>query len=298
MYSRIVVGHDHRAGGADALALAKVIADTTGASLVLAGVIPVGMAPGDVEVVWREEEHAYGEKVRSAAESADGEARVFHSHSVARGISDLAEEIDADLIVVGSSRRGKVGRILAGDIALQVLHGAHCSVAVAPIGYGDAPHALDSIVVGVDGAPEAHAAVVAAVELAGAARAQATLVSVMQPPRPVFGKGGGAMGIGELKAAMREQLEKELEHAASRFGPGAQPERELVEGDPAEALRHAAEGKSLLIVGSRGHGPLGRVLLGSTDAALLRSASTPLVVLPRRAKVVSGSENPTPAAAR
>ena len=298
MYSKIVVGHNHQAGGDDALALAKVIAEATGARLVLAGVIPVGMMPAEAEVVWREEEHTYGERIRSAAETADGEARVFHSHSVARGISDLAEEIGADLIVVGSSRRGKVGRVLAGHTALQVLHGARCSVAVAPIDYADAPHGLDSIVVGVDGAPEAHAAVVAAVELAEAAHAQATLVSVVQPPQPVFGKGGGAMGIGELKAALHEQLEKELRHAASRFGPDARPATEVIEGDPAEALRDAAKGKSLLMIGSRGHGPLGRVLLGSTDADLLRSASTPILVWPRRAKVASRSEEPTPVVAR
>ena len=289
MFNRIVVGHDHRAGGQDALSLARAFAKATGADIVLAGVIPTGMMPAESEVVWTVQEHEFGDKIRASAEDADGEARVFHSHSVARGLSDLAEEVGADLIVVGSSRRGKAGRVLAGNVALQVLHGAHCAVAVAPAEYAEQEHGLTALVVGVDGAPEAHAAVVAAAELAQAAHADVSLVGVVQPPPVVYGKGGGAAGIGELKAAIREQLEKDLEHAASRFGSDAQPETKLVEGDPVEELGKAAEGASLLVVGSRGHGPIGRVLLGSTDSKLLDSAPSPMLVWPRRAEASKAS---------
>ncbi len=285
MFRKIVVAHDHRAGGQDALALARLMGHTTGAELVLAGVVPLGMLPVETDTVWKQEEHDFAERIRAVASDAGAEARVFNSHSVARGLSDLVEEIDADMIVVGSSRRGKAGRILAGDIALQVLHGAHCAVAVAPIGYAEQPlDSVETLVVGVDGAAEAQAAAAAAAELAATAGAQTTLVAVLQPPPPVYGKGGGAAGIGELKDAIREHLEKDLERAAGLFRGGSEPRTTLLEGEPAEQLRAAAEGASLLVVGSRGHGPLGRVLLGSTDADLLESSPCPVLVWPRRAE--------------
>ncbi len=292
MFNRIVVGHDHLAGGQDALALARVIAKATGDELILAGIIPVGLMPTDVEVVWRAEEHEFAENIRSRASDADGEARVFHSHSVARGLSDLAEEVGAGLIVVGASRRGKPGRILAGNIALQVLHGAHCAVGVAPVGYAEhGRDSLDSLVVGVDGAPEAQAAAAVAAGLAAASGAQTTLVSVVQEPPPAYGKGGGAAGIGELKSALGEHLRSDLERAAGAFAGDGKPETKLVEGEPVASLCAAAEDASLLIVGSRGYGPLGRVVLGSTDAELLNSAPSPMLVWPRRAEVPSSSES-------
>ena len=104
MFGKIIVAHDHRDGGRDAHALGCLLAGPADADIVLVGVIPVGMMPADAEVVWRDEEHEFAGKIRDAADDSDGEARVFHSHSVAKGLTDLSEEIGADLIVVGSSR--------------------------------------------------------------------------------------------------------------------------------------------------------------------------------------------------
>lgn len=290
MFRTIIVAHDHRDGGRDALALGRLLARSADANIVLAGVIPVGLMPADVEVVWRDEEHEFADKVRAEADGFDGEARVFHSHSVAKGLTELSEEIGADLIVVGSSRRGKVGQVVAGNIARQVLHGAHCAVAVAPIGYAEQEHdKIDSIVVGVDGVEESQAAARAAAELATAFDANTTLVSVLEPPPVVYGKGGGGGGVNELKAAQREQLERSLDSAAAAFG-SHKPDSQLVEGDPVDALSAAAAEASLLVVGSRGYGPIGRVLLGSTDSKLLDSAPSPMLVWPRRVAAPRASE--------
>jgi nucleotide-binding universal stress UspA family protein len=40
-------------------------------------------------------------------------------------------------------------------------------------------------------------------------------------------------------------------------------------------------GIDLLVCGSRGYGPVRRVLLGTVSAALLRQASVPVLVTPR-----------------
>jgi nucleotide-binding universal stress UspA family protein len=48
-------------------------------------------------------------------------------------------------------------------------------------------------------------------------------------------------------------------------------------------------GSDLLAVGSRGYGPLRAVLLGSVSSALVRSAASPLVVVPRGAAGASAA---------
>jgi nucleotide-binding universal stress UspA family protein len=50
-----------------------------------------------------------------------------------REILDLAEEIGADLIVIGSHGRGAVGRLLLGSVSTAVLHGARCPVLVVRV---------------------------------------------------------------------------------------------------------------------------------------------------------------------
>jgi nucleotide-binding universal stress UspA family protein len=51
-------------------------------------------------------------------------------------ILGLAEEVGADLIIVGSHDRGPIGRFLLGSVSEAVLRGAHCPVLIArPKGY-------------------------------------------------------------------------------------------------------------------------------------------------------------------
>jgi nucleotide-binding universal stress UspA family protein len=58
----------------------------------------------------------------------------------------------------------------------------------------------------------------------------------------------------------------------------------LLDGNAAGQLAQASERLDLLVVGSRGYGPLGAVVLGSVSNALVRTARCPLVVLPRWVK--------------
>jgi len=66
----------------------------------------------------------------------------------------LAGELGAAAVVVGSTHRGAVGRVLIGDVAAGLLHGAPCPVLVAPRGYDAAGAQLHRIGVAYDGNPE------------------------------------------------------------------------------------------------------------------------------------------------
>jgi nucleotide-binding universal stress UspA family protein len=55
-----------------------------------------------------------------------------------------------------------------------------------------------------------------------------------------------------------------------------------LDGDPASELtRECAEGVDLLVVGSRGYGPLARVLLGSVSRKVVQDAPCPVLVVRR-----------------
>ena len=54
-------------------------------------------------------------------------------------------------------------------------------------------------------------------------------------------------------------------------------------GGPREELVHAGKELDLLIVGSRGYGPIGRLFHGSVSRDLVDHATCPLLVLPRQA---------------
>ena len=57
----------------------------------------------------------------------------------------------------------------------------------------------------------------------------------------------------------------------------------MVPGGPATALLDAAEGADLVVVGRRGLGGFGRLLLGSASEHVARHAACPVVVVPTAA---------------
>ena len=294
MYRNIVVGYNGSAQAEDAVALGKLIADATGASLTLAGVYYFSLRLGGRDPVLRDVEAEHIRQLEETAASVDARADAVSSSSPAHGLHMLAEETGADLVVVGSAHHGKAGQILAGSVGMGLLHGSPCSVAIAPHGYaGRAPLGITEIAVGFDGSPEASTALTDALELARASGATVKLVVVAEPPPIVYGKAGGpnyswhAMKE-DLKAVMRERLDK----AMASLPDDVHVEAELVEGHAKEALAEMAADGGLLVLGSRAYGPLRRVLLGSVSTPLMRSAPCPVIVHPRPAKAQQPTDEP------
>jgi nucleotide-binding universal stress UspA family protein len=283
MYRKLIVGYDGSEQAEDALALGKLIAEQTGAQVVVAGVFRFDPLWGRTPA-FEEAEADFARQIERAAESVGAEPEAIPSTSPARGLHELAEEIDADLIVVGSAHHGRIGQILAGSVGMSLLHGSPCSVAIAPRGYsGQAGRRPTEITVGLDGSQEAGVAVAGGVDLARASGAPLKLVAVAEAPVFPYGKGGGmSQGWYELKQAIEELMRERLTVAVESVPDDVRVESALVSGEPASALAELAAGDGgLLLVGSRGYGPVRRVLLGSVSATLVRSAPCPLIVCPR-----------------
>jgi nucleotide-binding universal stress UspA family protein len=72
----------------------------------------------------------------------------------------------------------------------------------------------------------------------------------------------------------------ELEEAVAELAGTVPVSSELLDGDPGQALVERAANLDLLIAGSKGHGALGRVVLGSVSHHLMCNAPAPVLVVP------------------
>jgi nucleotide-binding universal stress UspA family protein len=283
MYRKIIVGYDGSDQAKDALALGKDLSQTAGAELHVGGVFLFHpLVRSGIDPLDREAEQEFAEQLEHAADSVDAAAQPVQSSSPARGLHELAEEIEADLIVVGSSKHGPVGQTILGNVGVALMHGSPCAVAIAPRGYASQSNrGISAIVVGYDGSPESRLALEAAYELCRATAASLKLVAVAQPPAVPYGMGGG-YGWEALKETVEEQVRAQLDQARDAVPDDINVEPTLVSGEPAEALAEVAKAPgSILLVGSRAYGPLRRVLLGSVSRSLATAAPAPLIVHPR-----------------
>ena len=285
MYEKIVVGYDDSDQANDALALGRQIAEATGAELILSHVFLLHpLMRGGISSVELDEDRELDTRIAALASDISATRRDVDSMSVARGLHELAEEGGADLVIVGSSRHGKAGQTLLGNVAVALLHGSPCAVAVAPRGYRDrAAEPVSAIVVGYDGSPDSKLALESACGLARAHDVPLRLVTVAEPPPQIYGKGGRASGGWHaLKESIEEEARAQLEAARSTTPADVTVEAALVSGEPVAALADAAKAPgSILVLGSRAYGPVRRVLLGSISRALADKAPAPLIVYPR-----------------
>jgi nucleotide-binding universal stress UspA family protein len=222
------------------------------------------------------------EEILAKADAPDDiERRAVPAPSAPHGLQALAEQEGAVLLVVGSTHRGAIGLIEPGGVAQRVLHGCPCAVAIAPAGYANADEALRRIAVGYIDTDDGAAALRAATAIAAATGCVLQAIGVAEPVQQSVGKGAG-VAYPEYVQAVREKTQQMVEEAAAALPEDVAAEGVLLEGHVAQALEtYAASNDHLLIVGSRGYGPLRQVLAGSVSGELLRHAAVPLVVVPR-----------------
>ncbi|HEV7187431.1 MAG TPA: universal stress protein, partial [Blastococcus sp.] len=193
---------------------------------------------------------------------------------------------------------GGLRSALLGSVALHCTSHAPAPVLVVHPAPADGT-VEPRIVVGVDGSAESRAALAAALDEASRSGAGVEVVAaydvadywtdlstVVVPPPD------------EGRKQVRRQTEALVEEAlASRPGPAPSVRVHVVDGPAGYALVHRASGAQLLVVGSRGHGALSGLLLGSVALHCAMHAQAPvLVVRPSRtAAVADAAREPAPA---
>ena len=289
----ILIGLALRDDDAAPLALGRTLARLTGAPIALAVVVPYNefMPVATVDYARAIQRHA-DTRLTDVADDVrvEHDVRTYARQGSRAGeLQALAAEIDAAAIVVGSSHHGTAGRVLAGDVAAGLLHGAPCPVAVAPRDHTAAAIAR----IGVAFAPtdEGLQAAAAAFGLARSTGASVELVSVVVPSM----YSGGAYVVPGWSPPVDidfAELDRHALGAAERaiadLGRGVSATAEVRRGTVVSTLAEASRSYDLLVCGSRGYGAMHSALAGGVSRGLAHAAACPLLLIPRR--LASGAD--------
>lgn len=142
---------------------------------------------------------------------------------------------------------------------------------------------MKGIVVATDGSAAATAALDEAIAIAQGTGDQLAVITVWRALQGDFGLAypSGAL-LNELLDAERGHAESTLEEAIDRArAAGVTVVTHLATGDPAECICVYADeiDARMIAMGSRGHGNMASLLLGSVSGAVLRKASCPVLVV-------------------
>ncbi|MCA3749008.1 MAG: universal stress protein [Rubrobacter sp.] len=197
-------------------------------------------------------------------------------------ILDLAEELEASLIVLGSRGRGPVERLLLGSVSEEIVH--HASHPVMVVRGGEGAWPPRRVVFGDDGSESARAAGDLAASIGRLFGARGILVrAFLELPEADL---EARISDPRLVADARRRAERELEERATELQEklGERPRIRMTVGDAARALLEAAEegdGEAALIaVGRRGVGRMKRLWLGSVSTKVIRAARGSVLVCP------------------
>ena len=119
----IVVGTDGKETAANPLAAAVRLASALGAELHIMSAYSALQAPSDAEA-------ALAEATGVARE--EGVEAVYHARrdDPADALIAVAEDLDAELLVVGNKGKSSTSRLLLGSVADTVAHHAPCSILI------------------------------------------------------------------------------------------------------------------------------------------------------------------------
>ncbi|MGH2966903.1 MAG: universal stress protein [Solirubrobacterales bacterium] len=283
----VIVGVEGSARSADAIALGDLLAERLGAPLLLVHTHPSEPLARTLDrLEHRQMVRSLFDSTFSQVQALIGEGRqramrVVPASSAAAGLQRVAERERAQLIVVGPSRRSGLGRVRPGATGERLLSGSPVPVANAPRGYAGQEARLERLASAFDGSSESYQAFQWAARLARPGDSQLLLASVHTPMAFGHLSANRTLAGESVNRALRRELSER--HAAAIAAQDICVDGVLRDGDPGTVLIDLARDRDLLVLGSRGYGPLRAVLLGSVSQAVIRRANCPVVVVPRGA---------------
>lgn len=293
MFRQVLVGIDSESYGADAIALARRLAPSAHFTFVhvCTGFPVIDASETDQE---RELKHAEDLLDRAVAASGlDADRICASAHRFGGGLHLLAARLDADLIVIGSTRTARIGRVVVTADLAQALNGVPCAVAVAPLGHCDDHVPLGEIGVAYDRSSESRHALVEAVQLASETGSR--VVAFTAAPLP---HGDLRHGVWDTFAsAIRDRVEgacantrNDIDALGLGEAHGTIPVLAQSScGDTVEELAQFSSCVDLIVVGSRAYGPEGCLVYGKTSGQLMRNARAPLLLMPRGTEASAGA---------
>jgi nucleotide-binding universal stress UspA family protein len=161
-------------------------------------------------------------------------------------------------------------------VSRQVVEHATCPVTVVRRTAPLPPVRLETVVVGTDGSPHAARAMRFAADIAAKAEAELVVANATGPGDVVHPRGVEPHIDLDARRGLVEEWCGPLRDAGVGY------EVVVVEGDARTSLLDLARDRvaDLLVVGSRGHGPVTQLLLGSVASSLVQHSELPVTIVP------------------
>ena len=289
---KYLVGFSPDQGGREALALASVLARSSGGSLVVCTVIPEtwghpSMARVDAEYADFLNVHANKALDKAKAALDKNVAAEFVSRSASSagdGLAQTASDVGADCLVLGSSRAAPLGRFAEGNATSDLLRSAHVPVAVAPKGYAPRPHSkVKRLTCAFAGTADSLVSARRAAELCQTFSVPLRLATFVVRDKQMYPTGAGYKAENLVSNQLRLQAETAQADALADWQSPVKVTSTIGDGRTWKAAMDSLpwQDQELMIVGSSGLGPLLRVFLGSNSGKIVRNASVPCIVLQR-----------------
>jgi nucleotide-binding universal stress UspA family protein len=290
----IIAGFSFSRQGSAPLNLAAQLARTTGQKVIAAVVVeralPVGVDPIEDEYrgyLASQAAASLKRIVEQMPEDLDVVVAVHHSTSIPTGLMELVAQHGADLVVVGSSSSGLLGRVALGSVTSRLVHTSEVPVAVAPRGYPSSPVAIERLTVAYGGDANAVGLIATSADLAKQWKARLRIASFTVRPFTMFGgsieRSAEELVVAQWTHKTTGAVVKQLDDARATV---ELPDVDVVVGSGTEwrdAVDDIAwEPGDMLLLGSGAAGPLQQVFLGTVASKILRHASVPAMILPRR----------------
>lgn len=282
MFERLVVGYAGDRAGRDGVLLASRLAELTGAEVTVVYPYHPLLAEVTADVAEQRVREELGAMLGSDPLPDRARYRWTNSSWPICALHEMAGYEACDLIVFGAAPE-RIGRRHV-DLMERMVHGAPCAVAVAPEGFAEGgAAAIRRVGVGFCDTPDGRAALDAAVALAKEAGGPLRVVAGCGLAGSLVAYTAISVGLPEAEEEVFHASNETLETLAQSFPPQERPTVEVRRGDPGRVLVEASPALDLLVLGSRGYGPVRHALLGSVSAYVMRHARCPVVVLPRDA---------------
>jgi len=214
---------------------------------------------------WEDRLHKYLEACRSEAQKMDVplETRVRRSEAAYAAIVEEAGKIQPDIIIMGRRGRGRLFRLMMGNVTARVIGYSPFNVLVVPKGV-----ALEfkSILMASDGSPHSYAAWDEALFITQRVGGELAAMSVARDEREL-----------PTARAIVQRLEKE----ADEKGVGLKTL--VLQGRPFEAIVQAARERKadLIVMGALGMTGLTSLLMGSVTERVIAAAPCAVMVVKR-----------------
>lgn len=289
----IVVGFSASRQSHAPLNLAVQIAASSGQSIVAVAVVEdSGTRAGDpfqkefIEHLTVRTEVALRNVLDGLPGGAQVPSIVTPGPSTAAGLMQVAYDHGADLVVVGSSSSGLMGRLALGSVTDRIVHTARLPIAIAPRGYELEPGRITRVTAGYGGAADESGLLAATAVLTQKWSLPFRVVSFTVRPMAAFGASATPKAEQAMVDRWVEQTGKavtaELAEVRTRI---AVPDVEVVVGtgpDWSTAMDSVPwRPGEILALGSGAAGVVSQVFPGTVANRILRNSPVPVILMPK-----------------